>query len=115
MPWFRYSRFGGSLGGDGENEVAGSLQPDPHALVAGMAVVLAVEEAAEAGQHADHGVQGRRLDRNQRLVNVRDAFGVRTRFRDAVSGKIAVLVFIILFIQKRPSGMFALRGRAAEA
>jgi urea transport system permease protein len=26
-----------------------------------------------------------------------------------------VLVFIILFIQKRPRGLFALRGRAAEA
>ena len=32
----------------------------------------------------------------------------------AVLGKILVLVFIILFIQKRPSGMFALKGRAAE-
>jgi hypothetical protein len=25
-----------------------------------------------------------------------------------------VLIFIILFIQKRPQGMFALRGRTAE-
>ncbi|HEX9647051.1 MAG TPA: urea ABC transporter permease subunit UrtB [Alphaproteobacteria bacterium] len=33
----------------------------------------------------------------------------------AVLGKIFVLVAIILFIQKRPRGMFALRGRAAEA
>ncbi len=33
----------------------------------------------------------------------------------AVLGKILVLVFIILFIQKRPSGMFALKGRAAES
>ena len=32
----------------------------------------------------------------------------------AVLGKILILVFIILFIQKRPSGMFALKGRAAE-
>jgi urea transport system permease protein len=32
----------------------------------------------------------------------------------AVLGKIMVLVFIILFIQKRPQGMFAFKGRAAE-
>jgi urea transport system permease protein len=32
----------------------------------------------------------------------------------AVLAKIAVLVFIILFIQKRPRGLFALKGRAAE-
>ncbi len=36
-------------------------------------------------------------------------------FAGAVLGKIAVLVFIILFIQKRPRGMFALKGRAIEA
>ena len=29
--------------------------------------------------------------------------------------KIAILVLIILFIQKRPRGMFALKGRAVEA
>lgn len=33
----------------------------------------------------------------------------------AVLTKIAVLVLIILFIQKRPQGMFALKGRSAEA
>jgi len=33
----------------------------------------------------------------------------------AVLAKIAVLVFIIFFIQKRPQGMFALKGRAVEA
>ena len=33
----------------------------------------------------------------------------------AVLAKIAVLVFIILFIQKRPQGIFALKGRVAEA
>ncbi len=33
----------------------------------------------------------------------------------AVLAKIAVLVFIIIFIQKRPQGMFALKGRAVEA
>ena len=32
----------------------------------------------------------------------------------AVLGKIAVLLAIILFIQKRPRGLFALKGRAAE-
>jgi len=36
-------------------------------------------------------------------------------FAGAVLGKIAILVFIILFIQKRPRGLFALRGRAVEA
>ena len=33
----------------------------------------------------------------------------------AVLGKIAILVFIILFIQKRPRGLFPQRGRAVEA
>jgi len=33
----------------------------------------------------------------------------------AVLAKIAVLVFIIFFIQRRPQGLFALRGRAVEA
>jgi urea transport system permease protein len=33
----------------------------------------------------------------------------------AVLGKILVLVFIIAFIQKRPRGLFALKGRAVEA
>ena len=33
----------------------------------------------------------------------------------AVLAKIAVLVFIIVFIQKRPQGIFALKGRAVEA
>ena len=33
----------------------------------------------------------------------------------AVIAKIAVLVFIIFFIQRRPQGLFALRGRAVEA
>jgi urea transport system permease protein len=32
-----------------------------------------------------------------------------------VLAKIMVLVFIVVFIQKRPQGLFALRGRAAEA
>ncbi|HEY6831312.1 MAG TPA: urea ABC transporter permease subunit UrtB [Pseudolabrys sp.] len=35
-------------------------------------------------------------------------------FAGAVLAKIAILVFIILFIQKRPRGMFALKGRAIE-
>ena len=33
----------------------------------------------------------------------------------AVIAKIVVLVFIIIFIQKRPQGLFALKGRAVEA
>jgi urea transport system permease protein len=36
-------------------------------------------------------------------------------FVGAVLGKIILLVFIILFIQKRPRGLFALKGRAVEA
>jgi urea transport system permease protein len=36
-------------------------------------------------------------------------------FIGAVLGKIVLLVFIILFIQKRPRGLFALKGRAVEA
>lgn len=36
-------------------------------------------------------------------------------FAGAVLAKILVLVFIILFIQKRPRGLFALKGRAVEA
>ena len=35
-------------------------------------------------------------------------------FAGAVLAKIMVLVAIILFIQKRPKGLFALKGRAAE-
>jgi urea transport system permease protein len=33
----------------------------------------------------------------------------------AVLGKILILALLILFIQKRPQGIFALKGRAAEA
>ena len=36
-------------------------------------------------------------------------------FAGAVLGKIILLVCIILFIQKRPRGMFALKGRAVES
>jgi urea transport system permease protein len=45
--------------------------------------------------------------------------GIANKFLEpvagAVLGKIAILVLIILFIQKRPRGMFALKGRAVEA
>jgi urea transport system permease protein len=45
--------------------------------------------------------------------------GIANKFLEpyagAVLGKILVLVFIILFIQRRPRGLFALRGRAVEA
>ena len=45
--------------------------------------------------------------------------GIANKFLEpyagAVLGKILILVFIILFIQKRPRGMFALKGRAVEA
>ena len=36
-------------------------------------------------------------------------------WQGAVLAKIAVLVFIIVFIQKRPQGMFAVKGRALES
>ena len=36
-------------------------------------------------------------------------------WQGAVLAKIAVLVFIIVFIQKRPQGMFALKGRAVDS
>ena len=35
-------------------------------------------------------------------------------YAGAVLGKVLVLVAIILFIQRRPRGLFALKGRAAE-
>jgi urea transport system permease protein len=35
-------------------------------------------------------------------------------FAGAVLGKIFILGFIILFVQKRPQGLFALKGRFAE-
>jgi urea transport system permease protein len=35
-------------------------------------------------------------------------------FAGAVLAKIFILIFIILFIQKRPRGLFALKGRAAD-
>lgn len=35
-------------------------------------------------------------------------------YAGAILGKVVVLVIIILFIQKRPRGLFALKGRAAE-
>jgi urea transport system permease protein len=45
--------------------------------------------------------------------------GIANKFLEpvagAVLGKIAILVLIILFIQKRPRGLFALKGRAIEA
>jgi urea transport system permease protein len=45
--------------------------------------------------------------------------GVANKFLEpvagAVLGKIALLVAVILFIQKRPRGLFALKGRAVEA
>jgi urea transport system permease protein len=47
------------------------------------------------------------------------SLGILNKFLEpyagAVLGKILVLVLLILFIQKRPRGLFALRGRAVEA
>lgn len=45
--------------------------------------------------------------------------GIASKFAEPVIGavlaKIAILVLIILFIQKRPSGLFALKGRSGES
>jgi urea transport system permease protein len=47
------------------------------------------------------------------------SLGIANKFLEPVAGavlaKIAILVLIILFIQKRPRGLFALKGRAVEA
>jgi len=46
------------------------------------------------------------------------SLGIANKFMEPVAGavlaKILVLVFIILFIQKRPRGLFALKGRAVD-
>ena len=46
------------------------------------------------------------------------SLGVATKFLEpfagAIVGQILVLVFIILFIQRRPRGLFALKGRTVE-
>lgn len=46
------------------------------------------------------------------------SLGIANKFLEpyagAVLGKILVLIFIILFIQKRPRGLFALKGRAVD-
>ena len=60
------------------------------------------------------------VERHARIDD-RNAFtlGIANKFLEpyagAVLGKIAILVLIILFIQKRPRGLFALKGRAVEA
>jgi urea transport system permease protein len=45
--------------------------------------------------------------------------GVANKFLEpltgAVLGKIIMLIFIIIFIQKKPRGLFAQKGRAVEA
>jgi len=47
------------------------------------------------------------------------SLGVLNKFLEpvagAVLGKVVVLVLVILFIQRRPRGLFALKGRAEEA
>ena len=52
------------------------------------------------------------------IIVVGMSLGVINKFLEPWSGavlaKILVLVFIILFIQKRPRGLFPQKGRAAE-
>ncbi len=47
------------------------------------------------------------------------SLGIANKFLEPLAGavlaKIAILVLLILFIQKRPRGLFALKGRAVEA
>jgi len=47
------------------------------------------------------------------------SLGIANKFLEpysgAVLGKIFVLIFIILFIQRGPQGLFALKGRTADA
>ena len=67
-----------------------------------------------------HGRGARRRRQARRHASSRRVgLGVVNKFLEPVSGavlgKIFVLGFIILFIQRRPQGMFALKGRAAEA
>lgn len=47
------------------------------------------------------------------------SLGILNKFLEpyagAVLGKVIILILIILFIQKRPRGLFALKGRAVES
>ena len=47
------------------------------------------------------------------------SLGIANKFLEpyagAVLAKIAILILIILFIQRRPRGLFALKGRAIES
>jgi urea transport system permease protein len=47
------------------------------------------------------------------------SLGIANKFLEPLAGavlaKIAILVLLILFIQWRPRGLFALKGRAVEA
>ena len=47
------------------------------------------------------------------------SLGVLNKFLEGMAGavlaKIMVLVFIVIFIQRKPSGLFAMKGRSAEA
>ncbi|MEO1275663.1 MAG: hypothetical protein AAFV96_09795, partial [Pseudomonadota bacterium] len=65
-----------------------------------------LDEEDDEDEHEDFGEDGAMT------------LGIANKFLEpyagAVLAKVLVLVFIILFIQKRPRGMFALRGRAVE-
>ena len=61
----------------------------------------------------------RMLDRGSVMfLSTLITLGIANKFLEpyagAVLAKIAILVLIILFIQKRPRGLFALKGRAVE-
>ena len=91
------------LGGCALSQI-GNVGPDlgqSYIIDSFMAVVL-----GGVGPARGHG--DRRLRARARQQDVEPFWG-------AVLAKIAVLVLIVLFIQKRPQGMFALKGRSAEA
>ena len=75
-----------------------------------MEVRVATENGEELARgHQPHG------DGALDLVGGDDIDAALEGISGAVLAKIAVLVFIIIFIQKRPQGMFALKGRFADA
>src|SRR5437016_2470725 len=90
------------------------------------AILLAMLRYTALGLEMRAVTQNRRMAASMGIATSRvDALtfglgsGIANKFLEpvagAVLGKIAILVLIILFIQKRPRGLFALKGRAVEA
>jgi urea transport system permease protein len=91
--------------------------------MAGVALSQIDNVSPNLGQRLHHRqLHGRGLRRRRQSLGHagrRLSLGIVNKFLEpyagAVLGKILVLVLIILFIQKRPRGLFALKGRAVEA